>query len=152
MTEKITQDYLDSLDKRTSKYKEAKVQFDIQLQENGPEGLGDVIETITEATGIKKIVEWIAGDDCGCNERKIKLNKLFPIRRNKPKCLLEDEYTWLYAWYETEKFTMRHRDQVRFLEIYNRVFTTKYSVTSCDDCMVTKINELKRVYDTYKAN
>ena len=52
-------------------------------------GLGDTIEKITEATGIKEVVDKIkdwersvgfyAKDkDCGCNKRKDKLNKLFP--------------------------------------------------------------------------
>ena len=41
--------------------------------------LGDRIEQITTATGIKKIVDKISditGKDCGCNERKEKLNNL----------------------------------------------------------------------------
>ena len=33
-------------------------------------GLGDTIEKVFEATGIKKLVHFIAGDDCNCNERK----------------------------------------------------------------------------------
>ena len=49
-------------------------------------GLGDTIEKITESTGIKRIVKTIAGDDCGCDERKEKLNNLFPYG-NK-----EDDY------------------------------------------------------------
>jgi hypothetical protein len=57
------------------------------------QGLGDTIEQITEATGIKKLVEFIAGEDCGCEERKQKLNEWFPYR--KPECLTEDEYNWL---------------------------------------------------------
>jgi hypothetical protein len=47
-----------------------------------PKGLGDVVENITEATGIKKVVEAVAGDDCGCKERKLKLNQLFPLLSN----------------------------------------------------------------------
>ena len=47
----------------------------------GHKGLGDTIESITEKIGIKKIVKSVAGDDCGCNERKETLNKLFPYRR-----------------------------------------------------------------------
>ncbi len=39
-------------------------------------GLGDTIEQITEATGIKKLVEFVAGEDCGCEERKKKLNEM----------------------------------------------------------------------------
>ena len=41
-------------------------------------GLGDTIETITKATGIKKVVEKISkatGKDCGCDKRKEYLNK-----------------------------------------------------------------------------
>jgi len=57
------------------------------------EGLGDTIEKITEATGIKAAVKWLAGDDCGCEERKAKLNSLW--RYTQPKCLQEDEHEWL---------------------------------------------------------
>ena len=40
-------------------------------------GLGDTIEKITTATGIKKVVEAVSdatGKDCGCEERKQRLN------------------------------------------------------------------------------
>lgn len=36
--------------------------------------LGDLIELITTYTGIKWIVKKIWGDDCGCDDRKNKLN------------------------------------------------------------------------------
>ena len=44
-------------------------------------GLGDTIEKITKATGIKKVVNAVnkvTGKDCGCNKRKQTLNKIFP--------------------------------------------------------------------------
>lgn len=41
-------------------------------------GLGDTIDKVTEATGIKAVVKAVAGDDCGCDERREKLNNLFP--------------------------------------------------------------------------
>ena len=47
-------------------------------------GLGDTIEKITKATGIKKTVEAISkavGKDCGCDKRKENLNKLFPYNK-----------------------------------------------------------------------
>ena len=47
-------------------------------------GLGDTIEKITKATGIKKIVEGAArvvNKDCGCNKRKDTLNKMFPYKK-----------------------------------------------------------------------
>ena len=40
-------------------------------------GLGDTIEKITAATGIKKVVDTISektGKDCGCGKRKAALN------------------------------------------------------------------------------
>ena len=41
-------------------------------------GLGDTVEKITEATGIKKVVETVFGSDCGCSKRKKFLNDKFP--------------------------------------------------------------------------
>tara|TARA_R100001510_G_scaffold57771_1_gene67639 strand:+ start:910 stop:1101 length:192 start_codon:yes stop_codon:yes gene_type:complete len=48
-------------------------------------GLGDSIEKITKATGIKKVVDTVSkatGKDCGCKSRKEKLNKMFPYNPN----------------------------------------------------------------------
>jgi hypothetical protein len=44
-------------------------------------GLGDTVESVTQATGIKAIVEAGAralNRDCGCQQRKKTLNDLFP--------------------------------------------------------------------------
>jgi len=44
-------------------------------------GLGDTVEAITEATGIKAIVDAGAkafNKPCGCQQRKKTLNDLFP--------------------------------------------------------------------------
>ena len=40
-------------------------------------GLGDTIDRITTATGIKSAV----GKQCGCAKRREKLNKLFPYKK-----------------------------------------------------------------------
>jgi hypothetical protein len=51
-----------------------------------PEGLGDVVELITEATGIKSAVERRAkrtGKPCGCQKRKEALNKLVPFGKKE---------------------------------------------------------------------
>jgi|TARA_B100001094_G_C17376731_1_gene415008 hypothetical protein len=55
------------------------------MNENKSKGLGDTIEKITKATGIKKVVDTVSkatGKDCGCNKRKDTLNKLFPYNYN----------------------------------------------------------------------
>lgn len=45
-------------------------------------GLGDDVEKVTTALKIDKLAKKIANlmgkDDCGCNQRKEKLNQLFP--------------------------------------------------------------------------
>ena len=45
-------------------------------------GLGDSIEKITKATGIKALVEKYTRPrgGCGCEKRKDKLNKIFPYK------------------------------------------------------------------------
>lgn len=47
-------------------------------------GLGDSIEKITKATGIKTMTEKIADGlniPCGCEGRKDALNKMFPYKK-----------------------------------------------------------------------
>jgi|TARA_Y100000015_G_C2379216_1_gene84116 hypothetical protein len=112
------------------------------------EGLGDTIEKITEATGIKSAVKWLAGDDCGCEERKNKLNNLF--RYKKPLCLQEDEYKWLNEWYAIDRHVMKPSEQRKMLEIYNRVFTAKQQATNCASCLREINTNMHKVYKTYE--
>lgn len=112
--EKNTEYYL-SLDKRSKEYKEWKKQ-------QPSEGLGDTIEKITEATGIKKAVEWLAGEDCGCDKRKESLNKIWRYR--KTNCLTEAEYEWLSDFF----LKVAHIDQVA-KENYS-LYTTEYLMQS----------------------
>ena len=112
------------------------------------EGLGDTIEKITEATGIKAAVKWLAGDDCGCEERKNKLNSLF--RYKKPLCLQEDEYKWLSEWYGIDRQVMKPSEQRKMLEIYNRVFTAKQQATNCASCLREINTNMHKVYKTYE--
>ena len=54
------------------------------MENKKSKGLGDSIEKITKATGIKKVVETInkaTGKDCGCGKRKETLNKRFPYKK-----------------------------------------------------------------------
>ena len=51
------------------------------MEKNKSKGLGDTIEKITKATGIKKVVKKVSeitGKDCGCAKRQETLNRLFP--------------------------------------------------------------------------
>ena len=48
-------------------------------------GLGDTIDKITTATGIKKVAEAVSkatGSDCGCGKRRDALNRAFPYNED----------------------------------------------------------------------
>ena len=51
------------------------------MEKEKSKGLGDSIQKITKATGIKKVVDKISEvtkKDCGCGQRKDVLNRFFP--------------------------------------------------------------------------
>lgn len=113
------------------------------------QGLGDTIEQITEATGIKKLVKFIAGDDCGCQERKEKLNALFPYHR--PECLTEDEYNYLSESQVLQKNEIKPSEQDAILKIYNRVFHVSREPTSCASCLREIIEKMQQVFNEYET-
>lgn len=45
-------------------------------QKNKLTGLGDIIEKITYITGIQYIIKKFIKEDCGCERRRSKLNKI----------------------------------------------------------------------------
>jgi len=115
-------------------------------------GLGDSIEKLTKKTGIKAIVEKLEdvfNFDCGCEERKNKLNKMFPY--NKINCLTESEYEYLNS-FDWNINQLTPHDQERLLSIYNRIFSSKQQATTCSSCWVKILDELKIVYNEYKNN
>ena len=134
-------------DKRTKEYKEWKAKFEAE-QSKKPEGLGDVVEKITEATGIKAAVEFIAGKDCGCDKRKKKLNEIFLFA--KPKCLEEDEYHFISDTFKVSKRNFDYPTKLRLYEIYNRVFNVNLEPQGqCTKCMTSMIKKLEAIINTY---
>lgn len=115
------------------------------------EGLGDTIAKVTKATKIDKLVKFVAGEDCGCDERRKKLNKLFSYNPNI-QCLLEDEYETLKNWFEKERSTVKPAEQQDLRKIYNRVFNKKSSPTGCSSCVRDLVDRLRTVYNEYKKD
>ena len=111
-------------------------------------GLGDTIEKITEATGIKAVVKAIAGEDCGCDARKEKLNEIF--RYTKPECLTEDEFDYLTEVFRVGNTTIPSAQQMKMINIYNRVFHQNKQPTSCGRCFMSTYNDLKKLMNEYK--
>jgi hypothetical protein len=117
-------------------------------------GLGDSIEKLTEVTGIKKVVEMFSeatGIDCGCDERKEKLNNLFPYNRNI-NCLNESDYNKLTKYLSAQQTTLTAIEQQEVSDIYFNVFNYRLQISSCASCWKGKLDELRRVYNEYKIN
>ena len=60
--------------------------FKVNSSRRPSRGIGDSIEKITKATGIKSIVDKGAkalDKDCGCSKRKDTLNRMFPYKKSK---------------------------------------------------------------------
>ena len=113
------------------------------------EGLGDTIAKVTKKTGIDKLVKFVAGEDCGCDKRREKLNKLFPYNSNI-KCLQEDEYHLLSGWFAIERSIVTPNEQAQLRKIYNRVFNKKTSSSSCSSCVRDMVDRLRTVYLEYE--
>lgn len=114
------------------------------------EGLGDTVEKVLEATGISKVVKWVMGEDCGCDERKAKLNALFPYR--KPECLQKHEFEYLEEWFSVARYSMKPTEQKQILNIYNRVFKDNVQQTNCGSCLRDILNNLEKLYIKYKED
>ena len=108
-------------------------------------GLGDSIEKALKATGIDKVAKAVLGDDCGCEERRDKLNKLFPY--GKVRQFTEDE---LNIYEDTiakvQGSTIKGEQQAVLVKLYNKVFNENKKPSSCGSCVQQTLSKLKKVY------
>ena len=110
-------------------------------------GLGDTISKITEATGIKAVVDKVSeltGIDCGCEERKQKLNKMFPYGRQ----FTEDEMKiYEEVLPRTKGSRISGKDQSIMVKLYNKVLNKNKKPSSCSSCVKNTLNQLEKVYE-----
>ena len=109
-------------------------------------GLGDTISKITQATGIKSIVDKVSevtGIDCKCEERKEALNKLYPYTRQ----MTEDEITIYEEVMSRTKGTITGDDQAILVRVYNKLFNANKKPSSCGSCVKGTLQKLKTVYE-----
>jgi len=140
-------EYYESLDKRTNEYKNWKKQ----------QGLGDFVEKVTTSTGIKSAVQHLFGDDCGCEERKEKLNEFGQklrdlFKRPKIDFLTKDEYNILKRHFKGALKGCRNMPdniQKELLPIHNRVFRTKKEFTTCTSCRRDFCVLMNKLYNEY---
>ena len=106
-------------------------------------GLGDSIEKALKATGIDKVAKKVLGDDCGCEERKKKLNQMFPYSRP----FTDDEL----SIYESvlprlKKGRVSGADQAILVKLYNKVFNANKKTSGCGSCVQQSLAKLAKVY------
>jgi hypothetical protein len=111
-------------------------------------GLGDTVEAGLQAVGIDKVAKWILGEDCNCDKRKEKLNKLFPYK--KANCLTEKDHEYLTIFFDRKPNSILPIEQEVILKIYNRTFNTNVGATQCATCWIDMIEELKKVFNSYE--
>jgi hypothetical protein len=130
-----------------------------RVKKKEPIQLGDAVEKVTKATGIKAIVKHLVGEDCGCDERKEALNewgakitsKINNLFKRNTNPLTEDEYDYLHNYFTSGNRMVRPSEQLRLLEINNRVFNQKLQYTTCGSCVIEMVNQLKIVYNAYST-
>lgn len=147
--------YYDTVDKRSKDYREYKKWLNKSSSyeslkdnvENQPKGFGDTVAKITEVTGIKKLVKLIAGDDCGCDERKEILNRKFKYRNIN--CVSEEDYNYLNDFFALNTLKVTNIQQVRLNKIHNHIFGTRKSTSSCVSCVIKTVENLRKYLQVY---
>lgn len=129
--------------KKTNKWKEWKA----NQEKDKSLGLGDIVESITKTTGIKKLVEFIGGEDCGCQERKEKLNNVrlrFPVVR----CFTEEQYNDWTVFRDSKATEITQDQQINLLiPIYSQLFARQLQPVAFG--AKPFVNEINRVYELY---
>lgn len=114
------------------------------------QGLGDTIEAITTATGIKAGVELLSKAldwDCGCDERKERLNQLWSYR--KPQCLVQEDYEYLKEFFSKPQNEIVPQVQWELSDIYFRIFAIRLESSSCASCWRDYIGQIRQVYNVH---
>lgn len=130
----------------------------LDLQKHEQKGLGDIVEEVFKYTGVKALVKHIAGEDCGCDERKENLNefgkkitdKLRTAFVTKPLPLTLEEYEYIKSVTDKNPRVLQKDEVIEFYKIHNRVFRTNQEITGCDDCVKKvygKIRQLVKIYE-----
>ena len=151
------ENYYNSLDKRSKEYKQYKLSQQTFTEDVG---VGDIVDTITEKTGIKKLVKKIVGDDCGCDERKERWNKINLFKKDlEPRCLTDEEHEEYSDFFNTRTLkvlspvkangSIDNKHRVFVCDLYAKVFN-KLHYEPCLNCdpkpLINMIHNLDKVY------
>ena len=116
---------------------------------NKSKGIGDDIAKFTKATGIDKLTKTILGEDCNkCEERRKKLNQMFPNFKNIRQ-FTEDEikiYDEVVPGIELRQ-RLNAEEKTIITTLYNGVFGQNPQWKSCSPCNKKIMDNLKKVYE-----
>ena len=142
-------------DRRSKEFRLMKEEFASQKEIRG---LGDVVEAFTKATGIKAVVDKVSdvlGVDCGCDERREKLNNLLPRGRKQVRCMTDEEYTEYGLFMNTRKKGRLEADEVKYLmSLYTKIYNRKWAKVRCTQCALKgrvkeAMSDLDRTYNNH---
>ena len=143
-------------DKRSKEFRLMKEEF---ASQNVVNGLGDVIEDITKATGIKALVDKVSdvlGVDCGCDERREKLNNLLPRGRKQLRCMTDQERNTYGEFMQTRKAGRLEKDEVKYLMgLYAKIYNRTWRKVRCTQCALASrvkeaLSDLDKTYNNHK--
>ena len=125
-------------------------------------GLGDVMEAVTESTGIKAAVEFFTpeGKDCGCSERKERWNKKYNWKQ--VNCMQQSEYDWFTSFKKRYEIAVSHTgsgqiskiDIYELHRLYRRLFRINLKI--CSNCpsaagvIKEAVKNIDKIYDSYE--
>ena len=117
----------------------------MSLKNKPSKGLGDTIEKVTKFIGLKAAVESVFGEDCGCNERKETLNRLFPFSAHMSS---EDKHLYeehLINWKKGGKVTASQQHLA--IDIWIRSTDKKKKFSNCSSCVKKFLEDLEKLYE-----
>lgn len=98
------------------------------------EGIGDIVEKITEATGIKQLV----GDCVECTQRKFLLNRLFPFKRVTKLMTEQHKQEFILFLEECGNRVLENRvtDITNHVPFLNSLYAEYFGITIdiCENC------------------
>ena len=113
------------------------------------QGIGDIVEKITEATGIKAIV----GDCVECTERKFLLNRLFPFKRVTKLMTEEHKQEFVLFLEECGNRVLENRvtDISNYVPFLNSLYAEYFGITieichNCSGIHKAIIKDLNKLY------
>jgi len=118
------------------------------------EGLGDRVAKVTKALKIDKVVNFVKGKDCGCDERQAYLNTIGVEPIN---CFTEEQYKLWGCLKEQLKGSLKKYEKDIIIANFYELFGVD-NKELCRDCsdsgkvFINMIDKINKVYNSYDSS